>query len=50
MADPAEIVDAYDSYADELYAYCRFLLPDPAGAMSALEDIFLVAAALIAVV
>jgi DNA-directed RNA polymerase specialized sigma24 family protein len=49
MADPAEIVDAYDSYADELYAYCRFLLPDPADAMTALEDTFLVAAGRLAV-
>jgi len=44
MADPDEIVDAYDRYADQLYAYCRFMLPDQTGAMRALEDTFLVAA------
>jgi DNA-directed RNA polymerase specialized sigma24 family protein len=49
MANPAEIADAYDSYAEQLYAYCRFLLPDPAGAMSALEGTFLVAAGRLAV-
>lgn len=49
MADPADIEDAYDTYAEQLYAYCRFLLPDSASAMSALEDIFLVAAGRLAV-
>jgi len=49
MTDPAEIEDAYDTYAEQLYAYCRFLLPDSASAMSALEDTFLVAAGRLAV-
>jgi DNA-directed RNA polymerase specialized sigma24 family protein len=44
MADPAEIENAYDRYAEQLYVYCRFLLPDQASAMSALEETFLVAA------
>lgn len=33
----------YDRYADRLYTYCRFLLPDPADAVDAVEDTFLVA-------
>ncbi|HEX6454556.1 MAG TPA: hypothetical protein VF060_34470 [Trebonia sp.] len=49
MADPAEIADAYDRYADQLYAYCRFLLSYPTSAMSALEGTFLVAAGRLAV-
>ncbi|MCL2585721.1 MAG: sigma-70 family RNA polymerase sigma factor, partial [Streptosporangiales bacterium] len=44
MAGPAIIADAYDLYADQLYAYCRFFARDPADAVDALENIFLVAA------
>lgn len=44
MAGPAVIADAYDLYADQLYAYCRFLVRDPVEAVNLLEDIFLVAA------
>lgn len=44
MAGPAVIADAYDLYADQLYAYCRFFARDPADAVDALENIFLVAA------
>lgn len=44
MAGPAVIADAYDLYADQLYAYCRFFARDPADAVDALESIFLVAA------
>lgn len=44
MAGPAVIADAYDLYADQLYAYCRFFARDPADAVEALESVFLVAA------
>jgi DNA-directed RNA polymerase specialized sigma24 family protein len=43
--DPAGLADAYDQYADRLYAYCQFLLDDPADAADAVEDTFLVAGA-----
>ena len=43
MAVPAVIADAYDMYAGQLYAYCRFLFLGPADALDALEDTFLVA-------
>jgi RNA polymerase sigma factor (sigma-70 family) len=33
----------YDRYADYLYTYCRFLLREPADAVDAIEDTFLVA-------
>jgi DNA-directed RNA polymerase specialized sigma24 family protein len=49
IADPAEIADAYDRWAEQLYAYCRFLLSYPTSAMSALEGTFLVAAGRLAV-
>jgi DNA-directed RNA polymerase specialized sigma24 family protein len=49
MANPAEVADAYDRYADQMYAYCRFLLSYPTSAMSALEGTFLVAAGRLAV-
>lgn len=44
MTGPAVIADAYDLYADQLYAYCRFLVADPVEAVDLLEHIFLVAA------
>jgi RNA polymerase sigma factor (sigma-70 family) len=42
---PPVIADAYDMYAGQLYAYCRFLLFGPGDALDALEDTFLVAVA-----
>ncbi|MGH3164564.1 MAG: sigma factor [Trebonia sp.] len=33
----------YDRYADHIYTYCRFLLREPADAVDAVEDTFLVA-------
>jgi DNA-directed RNA polymerase specialized sigma24 family protein len=39
-----ELSAAYDEYAAYLYAYCRFLLREPAVAVDALEAIFLLAA------
>ncbi len=45
VADDAEILnDAYDSYADALYAYCRSLVREPAAAADAVRDAFVVAA------
>jgi RNA polymerase sigma factor (sigma-70 family) len=38
------LADAYDSYADQLYVYCRFLLREPADVVDAVEATFLVAA------
>jgi RNA polymerase sigma factor (sigma-70 family) len=37
----------YDRYAPALYAYCRVLLGEPAGAADALADTFIVAAAML---
>lgn len=42
--DPVGIAEAYDGYADPLYAYCRFMLDDPADAAAAVRDTFLIAA------
>ena len=45
VADDAAILDeAYDSYADALYAYCRSLVREPSAAADALRDAFVVAA------
>jgi RNA polymerase sigma factor (sigma-70 family) len=45
VADDAAILDeAYDSYADALYAYCRSLVQEPAAAADAVRDAFVVAA------
>ena len=46
--DPGGLAEAYDRYAAALYAYCRFMLPDPrppAAAADAVADTFIVAAA-----
>lgn len=43
--DHAGLAEAYDRYADHLYAYCQFMLDDPADAADAVEDTFLVAGA-----
>jgi RNA polymerase sigma factor (sigma-70 family) len=45
VADDAAILDeAYDNYADALYAYCRSLVQEPAAAADAVRDAFVVAA------
>jgi RNA polymerase sigma factor (sigma-70 family) len=45
VADDAAILNqAYDSYADALYAYCRSLVQEPAAAADAVRDTFVVAA------
>ena len=43
--DPGGIAEAYDRYAAPLYAYCRFMLPDPDpdAAAAAVRDTFLIA-------
>lgn len=41
--DPAGLAEAYDTHADALYAYCRFMLADPAGAADAVRDAFILA-------
>src|SRR3974390_2412263 len=46
--DLAGFAEAYDCYAATLYAYCRFMLPDPyppGAAADAVADTFIVAAA-----
>jgi DNA-directed RNA polymerase specialized sigma24 family protein len=42
--DVAWVADAYDSFADTLYAYCRSLVLEPAAAADALRDTFVVTA------
>jgi len=42
--DPAGLAEAYDRYAGPLYAYCWFMLDDPAEAAEAVRDTFLIAA------
>jgi RNA polymerase sigma factor (sigma-70 family) len=42
--DLAGLAEAYDRYADSLYAYCWFILGDPVDAEDAVEDTFLIAA------
>jgi RNA polymerase sigma factor (sigma-70 family) len=45
VADDAAILnEAYDGYADALYAYCRSLVQEPAAAADAVRDAFVVAA------
>jgi RNA polymerase sigma factor (sigma-70 family) len=41
--DPAGLAEAYDRYADPLYAYCWFMLDDSADAADAVVDTFLIA-------
>lgn len=43
VGDPAGLAQAYDRYADSLYAYCWFMLDDPAGAAEAVQGTFLAA-------
>jgi RNA polymerase sigma factor (sigma-70 family) len=41
--DPAGLAEAYDRYADPLYAYCWFMLDHPVDAADAVQDTFLIA-------
>jgi Sigma-70 region 2 len=46
--DPGGLAEAYDRYAASLYAYCRFMLPDPdlmGDAAGVVQDTFIIAAA-----
>ena len=43
--DPAGLAGAYDTYAAPLYAYCRWMLREPAFAADALLDTFVTAGA-----
>jgi RNA polymerase sigma factor (sigma-70 family) len=42
--DVAWVAEAYDSFADVLYAYCRSLVREPAAAADAVRDTFVVTA------
>ena len=42
--DLAGLADAFDEYAESLYGYCRWMLPEPADADDALQDTFVIAA------
>jgi RNA polymerase sigma factor (sigma-70 family) len=42
--DAAWVAEAYDSFADVLYAYCRSLVCEPAAAADAVRDTFVVTA------
>ncbi len=43
--EPAGLADAYDTYAESLYGYCRMMLSEPEDAEYALQDTFVIAAA-----
>ncbi len=43
--DLAGLADAYDTYAESLYGYCRMMLSEPEDAEYALQDTFVIAAA-----
>jgi RNA polymerase sigma factor (sigma-70 family) len=43
-ADVAWVSEAYDNFADALYAYCRSLVREPAAAADAVRDTFVVTA------
>ncbi|HLU34060.1 MAG TPA: sigma-70 family RNA polymerase sigma factor [Natronosporangium sp.] len=43
--DPAGLAGTYDAYADQVYAYCQWLLDDPEAAGEATVDTFVVARA-----
>jgi RNA polymerase sigma factor (sigma-70 family) len=43
--DPAGLAEAYDTYAESLYGYCRMTLHEPDDAADAVEDTFVIAAA-----
>jgi RNA polymerase sigma factor (sigma-70 family) len=42
--DPAGLAEAYDKYAARIFSFCRSLLGDPADAVDAVRDTFLIAA------
>lgn len=42
--DPAGLAEAYDTYAQAMFAYCQTLLLDPAAAAGAVHDAFVIAA------
>lgn len=42
--DLAGVAGAFDEYAESLYGYCRWMLPEPADADDALQDTFVIAA------
>jgi RNA polymerase sigma factor (sigma-70 family) len=44
VGDPAGLGEAYDRYAQTLYAYCRSMLREPADAADAVQDTFVIAA------
>src|ERR1700736_3688374 len=43
--DPAGLASAYDTYAESLYGYCRWMLSEPDDAADAVQDTFVIAAA-----
>ena len=43
-SDEAWLTEAYDSFAEALYAYCRSLVQEPAAAADAVQDTFVVTA------
>ena len=43
--DPAGLAEAYDTYAESLYGYCRTTLHEPEDAADAVADTFVIAAA-----
>jgi RNA polymerase sigma factor (sigma-70 family) len=43
-SDAAWLAEAYDSFAEALYAYCRSLVQEPAAAADAVQDTFVVTA------
>jgi len=45
VGDAAALAAAYDRYAQDLYAYCRSRLPEPVGAVDAVQDTFVVTSA-----
>jgi RNA polymerase sigma factor (sigma-70 family) len=42
--DPAGLAGAYDTYAESLYGYCRWMLAEPGDAAQAVQDTFVLAA------
>jgi RNA polymerase sigma factor (sigma-70 family) len=42
--DPDGLADAYGKYAESLYGYCRWILPEPGDAADAVRDTFALAA------
>src|ERR1035438_4101713 len=44
VGDPAGLAGAYDTYAESLYGYCRWMLAEPDDAADAVQDTFAIAA------